>query len=138
MSESGETRPLVLVVDDEPALRSIMARSLEVCVVLTAGDAFAALELIAAAGRRLSLAVVDLQLPTTGGRELVTALRHWQPGLAVLFVSGHPDEDQGGTLDDPLLMKPFSPDLFAQRVREILVRAAEASPRESIDGQGAA
>src|SRR5689334_1296810 len=129
MSESGETRPLVLVVDDEPALRSIMARSLETCEVLTAGDAFVALELIAAAGRRLSLAVVDLKLPTIAGRDLVTALRRWQPGLAVLFVSGHPDDEQGGDLHDPLLMKPFSPDLFVQRVREILARAAEPSLR---------
>jgi DNA-binding response OmpR family regulator len=60
-------------------------------------------------------------MPRLGGVELAAALRARQPGLRVLYLTGHPDRaavDEGPAAG-PVLMKPFTPDELAARVQAV-------------------
>ena len=81
---------LVLVVDDEPAIRTMVARTLEAAGyrVVTAGDGAEAIEVFAREAASVSVAVVDMMMPVMDGPATITALREIDPGVAVIAVSG--------------------------------------------------
>lgn len=86
----GTSAPLVLVADDEPAMRLLHTVNLEAAgiVVLAAADGPAAVSL--ARSRRPDLAIIDVSLPGMGGFEVAEQLRG-DPRTAevrLLFVSG--------------------------------------------------
>jgi CheY-like chemotaxis protein len=114
--------PVVLIVDDEPAVRALLARALGVdgYELLLAESASEALELMIRTGSILSVAVVDLHLGETDGVSLAQLLRRMQPGLTVLFTTGYGEEEQVRVPHDPLLPKPFPPATIAQCVRDLL------------------
>jgi DNA-binding NarL/FixJ family response regulator len=62
------------------------------------------------------------------GRVLAERLTSLRPTLKALFMSGYTDDDvmRRGILDrrTAFLQKPFTPDQLAQKVREVLGRAA--------------
>ena len=103
----------VLLVEDEPAVRAIAARSLEFggFRVIQAADGAAALEAVARDGPP-SLVLTDLMMPGMGGAELAQRLRKLWPDLPILFMSGYSTEDlrsrgiAGG--DDVTIQKPFT------------------------------
>ena len=79
-----------LLVDDESALTENLAEALtaaghQVVVSRTASEALAQ-------GRRLSSAIVDYRLPDGTGVEVAKKLRARDPGIRLLFISGHTDE----------------------------------------------
>ena len=83
----------VLVVDDEPAVREVLARTLAASGhrVATAQDLQGALERaaqLAALGGPL-VALADLTLPGDDGREVVRRLREAHPRMAIVLMSGH-------------------------------------------------
>src|SRR5688572_2924486 len=83
------TDPLVLIVDDEPALRDVVEMRVEswgfrVC---TAGDAAEAERV--ARERRPDIVVTDVLLPGRSGVELLKALRTLQPALPVILMTAH-------------------------------------------------
>jgi CheY-like chemotaxis protein len=128
-----QSRRVVLLVDDEAALRSAMERLLDRSgyAVVSAASANEALQLLDLRDWRVDLVVTDMVMPGMGGREFVRVLRERRPALPVLCMSGH--MDWADTDDEPadapwrpdrLLAKPFAfPDLLA-RVREALVATA--------------
>jgi CheY-like chemotaxis protein len=96
----------VLVVDDEPDERALLATHLRRagCEVLEAPSAEAAL----ADEQQLDVdvAFVDLRLPGMGGWELVEELRRLRPGLPVVVTSvldAHDYPDVEGTLPKPFV-----------------------------------
>jgi signal transduction histidine kinase/CheY-like chemotaxis protein len=126
---SGPRRDLsscsVLVVDDEPAVRSAARRILERMGlrVREAENGRRALEVYAAEGP-FDLVVCDMVMPAMGGRELVSRLRDRAPNARVLLVSGFaPDEDARSLLDTGalgFLEKPFSAAALTRAVRAAL------------------
>lgn len=131
VSSTRKSRPLVLIVDDQGPLLQMMARWLgdEGYELLLASDARAALELVDRAGRRLSAAVVDVRLPGVDGPGLVRSLRQRRTSLPVLYITGYAEETQQRELQDPVLSKPFIPELLAQQVRDLLVKDSRRPPR---------
>jgi two-component system cell cycle sensor histidine kinase/response regulator CckA len=119
----------VLVVEDEPAVRAVVVRSLERggFHVLQASDAAVALQ-VADRERRPDLVLTDLMMPGIGGAELARRLKARWPGLPVLFMSGYSEEDlrrQG--LVDPegvIIQKPFKPDTLVSSVNAALATSA--------------
>jgi CheY-like chemotaxis protein len=119
----------VLVVEDEPAVRAVVVRSLERggFRVLQASDAAAALQVADREGRP-DLVLTDLMMPGIGGAELARRLKARWPGLPVLFMSGYSAEDlrrQG--LVDPegvIIQKPFKPDALLKSVNLVLATPA--------------
>jgi CheY-like chemotaxis protein len=120
----------VLVVDDEPAVRSVAARSLERggYRVLEAEDGCGALALVAREGPP-SLLLTDRTMPGLGGVELARQVRERWPAVPILFMSGYPAEElrrQGGTAAArDLIEKPFSPAELTTRVDAALSRSGD-------------
>jgi PAS domain S-box-containing protein len=123
-AQPGET---VLVVEDEEAVRLVVAAALDELgyQVIEAPDGAAALELLAAPNT-IDLIVTDVGLPGMNGRQLAEQAQARWPALKVLFMTGYAEKVAAGadfwseTTD--LITKPFEVDAFATKVREILER----------------
>jgi two-component system cell cycle sensor histidine kinase/response regulator CckA len=102
----------VLVVEDEPAVRAVVVRSLERggFHVVQASDGAMALKEIDREGRP-DLVLTDLMMPGVGGTELARRLKARWPDLPILYMSGYSAEDlrrhgapnpEGATIQKPL------------------------------------
>jgi CheY-like chemotaxis protein len=121
---------IILLVEDEPAVRAIAARSLERAGfrVLQASSGTGALYLMEQHGQP-DLMLTDLMMPGIGGAELARRLRERWPELPVLFMSGYSVEDlvlQGAIGTElTILQKPFTPDGLVGSVSAALSRAGK-------------
>ncbi len=132
---TGSEAPDVLVVDDEPQVRQIVASYLERegFRVRTAADGNAALAELAK--KRPDLVVLDLMLPGVDGLTVLKRLRASGDQVPVIVLSAKGQESErvaGLELGaDDYLAKPASPREVAARVRAVLRRAGSGGP-ESI------
>jgi PAS domain S-box-containing protein len=121
---------VVLVVEDEEAVRTMTARLLESegYQVLVAGNGLEALEHLEGSAGRLDLVITDVAMPAMNGRELADHVRRVRPGLPVLFMSGYTDDEmvRRGLIEPkhPFLSKPFTPETLAGKVRQLIDQAA--------------
>ena len=124
----------ILVVEDEPGVRSIAKRILEgagyeVIVFESPGEALGAID-----DWHVDLLLTDVIMPDLSGRELAGKLQARQPDMKVIFMSGYTDEiiARQGVLDDGVtfLQKPFGSDDLLPLVRDTLSKPQESlSPR---------
>ena len=129
---------MILVVDDDVDLRSVVREALERdgFAVDEAGDGDVALTKIAALAPEL--VVLDLCLPTVGGLDVLRSLA-MRPGGAppVIALTGLGDEtDRIVGLElgaDDYVVKPFSPRELVARVRSVLRRVATAAPPSAFE-----
>jgi PAS domain S-box-containing protein len=106
----------VLVVEDEPAVRTALARMAEQMgmEVLTAADGLEALDVWRTHGDAISAVVTDVRMPNMSGRELADALRRERPTLPIIFVSGYAgDATMVRSVHDRFLEKPFGSSALA-------------------------
>jgi two-component system cell cycle sensor histidine kinase/response regulator CckA len=132
--EASEKRPVaggretVLIAEDEPAVREVVAATLQQkgYEVLRAPDGQTALELARSHDGTIHLLLTDVVMPGMTGRALAQALTAERPDVRVLYVSGYTDDAvvRHGILElgVPYLQKPFTPDALALKVREVLDR----------------
>ena len=125
-----ETRPTVLVVDDEEDLRDIMRRMLDRrgFATLTAGDSQQAIAVCREHPGEIDVLVTDLGLPGASGGELSRTATELRPGMRVVYISGLPKEMAvlEGLIDEQavLVKKPFSTELLVSALREVLAATA--------------
>lgn len=115
----------VLLVEDDPAVREIVAtmlRDLGYRTLEASGlpDAIAA---TAANDANVDILVSDMVLPDVGGTELADRLRQQLPTLKVLFMSGDTDEE----VPAHFIRKPFTRNALARKMREVLDGASTPS-----------
>jgi signal transduction histidine kinase len=115
----------VLVVDDEPSVRRLLARILRSrgYDVFETEDAHSALAFMGSATRPMDLVVTDIVMPVMTGVRFAEQIRSKWPAVKVLFVSGFPTPDTVPTPEMssiPLLAKPFTPEQIEAKVRELL------------------
>lgn len=128
----GSTRPVIMVVDDEPELRMLLGEYFDRhgFEVRTAEDAAAARTLVAAGAP--ALAVLDVNMPGENGLSLARWLREAHPrvGIVMLTTAGESvDRIVGLELGaDDYIPKPFEMRELLARVRAVLRRLAEAQP----------
>lgn len=122
-AEQGET---VLVVDDEPTVRMLVADVLSDLGYTTveAADGAAGLTVLRSE-TRIDLLITDVGLPGgMNGRQVADAARDLRPGLKVLFITGYAENAVLGSGHvDPgmqVLTKPFAMDTLANRIRELI------------------
>ncbi len=124
----GET---VLLVEDDPSIRSLATRSLTRAgyVVLAAGDGRAALQQLAAHTGTVHCVFTDLVMPGMNGRELVEQLRTIAPHIPVLVTSGFADEAviPEGLGNDAFLPNPYATANLLRRVRTLLDAATRGA-----------
>ncbi len=123
----------VLLVEDDGAVRRVIARALEErgFRVLEAGDAIEAEAALAAHGSEISGLVLDVVLPGRSGLEIYRDAQARRPGIPVLFSSGYGAE----RVDEALLarrevdriQKPYSGDELARALRSVLDAAGSAA-----------
>jgi PAS domain S-box-containing protein len=119
---------VVLLVEDEPSVRTLECRILEAAgyQVMSAASGESAILLLENEGRDLDLLVTDVVMPGMSGIELAARLRLRFPRLNVLYTSGYSVELMGpsGNLGerDSFVGKPFTPAELTRKVDEALRR----------------
>jgi DNA-binding response OmpR family regulator len=118
---SADRTRRILVVDDEPAVRAMVARALreEGYEVVGVGDGQAGLTAAETADVSYDLVVTNSYMPHLSGEQLIAELRRLYPGLPILHLD---DLSRPSELPDdiPNLTKPFSLDRLIQAVRGLL------------------
>jgi signal transduction histidine kinase/ActR/RegA family two-component response regulator len=119
-------RGVVLVVEDQPAVRRLLGRMVRSCGAETLEPATCAeaLALLEDAAQPIDLLLTDVVMPEMSGGEVARCADLARPGLPVLFVSGYP----AGELDDieivagqvEFLCKPIAARDLADKLGEML------------------
>lgn len=93
MTSEQSSGPMVLLVDDNAAIRDLAARILtfEGYQVITAENGEEALALASTLNGQLGLVVTDIRMPVMDGLELATRLARLKPTLPVLFTLRYAD-----------------------------------------------
>ena len=116
----------ILVVDDEEAMRAIMADFLSQLGynILSAAEGQQALRMAEDYSGIIHLLLTDVTMDGMSGPELAEALLKKRPAVKVVFVSGFPEGSvapdgvlKPGTV---LLQKPFTIRLLSAKLREVL------------------
>jgi signal transduction histidine kinase len=119
-------RETILVVEDDPAVRGLVHEALRLSGydVLVARHGIEALLTGAKHMGPIHLLLTDVVMPQMSGPEVAEKLMVVRPDIKVLYMSGYPDHpvfSQGGVKRaTAFLQKPFTPNVFTQKVREVL------------------
>ncbi len=113
---------MVLLVDDEAAVRAVARRVLErsgFCIVEanTGDDALARCQ---EHDGKLCLVLLDLTMPGLSGEVTLGEIRRRWPSLPVVVSSGLVPEDGGRLSAVPFLAKPYRPSELVDLVRRLL------------------
>jgi PAS domain S-box-containing protein len=113
----------VLVVEDEPAVRSLVQTVLERhgYIVLVAEDGAGALDVVDKHPGPIHVLLTDIVMPGMNGRDLAGVVTARRPSIRVIFMSGYTADIptdlgvEGGPL---FLSKPFSEQALTSKLRE--------------------
>ncbi len=116
----------ILIVDDEPTVRLLLMDVLGDLgyTLIEASDSVAGLKLLQS-DVSIDLLITDVGLPGgMNGRQMADAGREVRPGLKTLFITGYAESAALGNsslgVGMQVLTKPFSIDVLAARVLELL------------------
>ena len=129
-------KPRVLLVDDSATLRTSLSHILEQSgfAVVRAGSVKEALRLIVS--EAFDVLLSDLHMPDAGdGLTVVSAMRHTQPEVATLLLSGYPLMQEAATAivmqADEIMVKPVAPVILVETIRARLKH--EATPPRVVE-----
>ncbi len=120
-----EAGKIVLVLEDEPVVRSIVVEVLEDLGLqaIEAANGAEGLEILRSR-QRVDLLVTDIGLPGLNGRQVADAARLVRPSLKILFMTGYAETASmaNGFLEPGMEMitKPFAIDSLALRIKSII------------------
>jgi two-component system, cell cycle sensor histidine kinase and response regulator CckA len=116
----------ILLVEDRKDVRELASATLHDLgyTVLEANGADGALELAVDGGRNIHLLLTDVMMPRINGFDLATRIRTRHSGVKVLFMSGCSEParvSENMTLPGSVyLQKPFTPQVLARAIRQLL------------------
>ena len=123
-----QTNKTVLIVDDEPMVRMLVADVLAELgyTTLEAADGPAGLRILNS-DSRIDLLVTDVGLPGgVNGRQVADAARALRPTLKVLFITGYAENAvlNHGHLEKGMhvLTKPFAMETLASRIEDLIAK----------------
>ena len=116
----------ILLAEDDESVRMLAERILKECgyKVLAVRNGEEAVGVVREKGGEINLAILDVVMPTKGGKEAFEEMHGRWPALKVIYMSGYTAD----AIHDsfilhaglPFLQKPFSPGALARKVREVL------------------
>ncbi len=116
----------ILLVEDEAAVRSLVRAALiaKGYNLLEADLPTEAIRIAEQHAAPIHLMLTDIVMPRLSGKELADKMASLHPETKVLFMSGYTDNTVvlHGVLeaDTAFLQKPFTPEVLARKVREVL------------------
>lgn len=121
-----QSKPLILIVDDEPQIRRLLTLMLEAngYRVLTAASGQESLVL--AAQHQPALVLLDIGLPDMPGQAVLQRLREWSQVPTIILSVRDDERGKVAALDggaDDYVTKPFNADELLARLRVALRRA---------------
>ncbi|MEG0765337.1 MAG: response regulator transcription factor [Pseudoflavonifractor sp.] len=126
-------KPKILVVEDDKAIRNLIATTLETQGYQYDTAQNGAAAILDAVSHQPDLVILDLGLPDMDGVEIIKKIRSWSK-LPIIVVSARSeDADKIGALDagaDDYLTKPFSVEELLARLRVALRRVQGTSAGE--------
>jgi PAS domain S-box-containing protein len=126
----------ILVVEDQPSVRSVVRRALERAgyLVHEAANGPEALEIWERKAGAIDMVITDLVMPHMGGRALTARMFEHAPPVPILFMSGYAEGDslQRGAIEPGmhLLEKPFDAPELLRKVRSVMEFGATGRRRE--------
>ncbi len=133
MQTSEPSPGTVLVVDDEPGVRTLARRILEGggYIVLEAGNGVEALQVMESP-RQVDFLIADLDMPVMRGEEMARKIRALRPDLRVLYVTAHSEllfKERPELIDgEAFLDKPFTMRGLLEAVSLLKVGYIKAPP----------
>ncbi|MCB0322606.1 MAG: PAS domain S-box protein [Bdellovibrionales bacterium] len=128
----------ILLVEDEEHVRTLVREVLERqgYTVLEAGHGGIALEILAEHADSIDLLLTDIAMPHVSGIELAEKVLSGRPHQRILLMSGCTYDaaipDSIIRMQLPFLPKPFSPEVLATKVREVIDgNVATSKPKAS-------
>ena len=126
MDTTGQSSPIVLVVDDEEAIREAVRDILELVEIpaLLAANVREAIELFTEHRERIKAILLDLRMPVMSGADTYEKLRELDPDVKIILSSGY--DDKVATLnfdaDEALvfLRKPYALDALLACVQDAI------------------
>ncbi len=124
---------LVLVVDDEESVRSIVRRSLERWNygVIMAENGQSAVEIFPRVAERVCAVILDLTMPVMGGEEALVHLNRLRPDVPIILVSGYSEGEAMRRMEGKgvaaFLQKPFTAAQLARLLKDVLKTRARAT-----------
>jgi PAS domain S-box-containing protein len=118
----------ILIVDDDPLVRSSLGRSLKAkgYEILQAASGAAALAACDLHEGRIHLLLTDVVIPGMSGSDLAEKIRQRRPDVRILFMSGYADHAMldEAVLEDGwnFLQKPFTADVLVRKIGDVLER----------------
>lgn len=119
-------KPLILVVEDDKAVRNLIATTLEMQEYRYHVAKNGTQGLMEAVSQRPDVIILDLGLPDMDGVEIIQKVRSWSNVPIIVVSARSEDSDKVNALDagaDDYLTKPFSVEELLARVRASLRRA---------------
>ena len=124
-------RGAVLLVDDEPEVRTPVTRALKRMGfdVLAAEDGVEGMQLFREHQKAIRVVLCDLTMPRMNGWETLAALRKLAPGVPVILASGHSEttamEGEHPQLPDAFLKKPYHLKELGDAIARVMGNRAE-------------
>ena len=125
---------LILIVDDEPLVRSASARALTSIGydTLLADDGLEAIRMFRDRRGEVAAVLLDLWMPNLDGRATYLELCEIDPDVAVLLTSGCPPNDESRALIDlgvrEFIEKPCSVESLSEALARVIRRPAGSPP----------
>ena len=123
--EIASARPLVVIVDDDPAIRSSLAFSLQTEGFSVRSYASGTELLGDALTTEASCLVIDYQLPGMNGLDLVAELRRRQVAAPAILITTHPSaavRERAAATGVAVVEKPLLGDALFHEIHEATAR----------------
>ena len=117
--------PLILVVEDDAAVRNLITVTLETQNYRFESASDGRQALLAVTSQQPDIVLLDLGLPDMDGTDIIRTVRQWSMVPIIVLSARSEDDDKVAALDagaDDYLTKPFSVDELLARLRAALRR----------------